>query len=352
MRTRSPLPESNHIICKFPLSWQNPLDRGSDTHEGVLTTGWQPGDGAMTTIGITGSEGLIGTALTKALLDRGIVVRRLDLRVPIGQPGRGDVLDRESVEMLARNCDGVVHLAAVSRVIWGEHDPRLCWDTNVIGTQNVIEACIAHRRRPWLLLASSREVYGQASSLPVSEDAPLAPLNVYGRSKVEAEQRLEAARGRGLSTAVLRFSNVYGDIQDHADRVIPAFALASALGETLRIDGPDHLFDFTHLADTVRGVLAVMERLSQGAQLPPIQLVTGEGTSLRQLADLAVTAGCGRSRIVYAPPRSYDVARFVGDPSLAQRLLGFRTQISLTQGLAALVAAFSERERQSTCRLV
>ena len=306
----------------------------------------------MTTIGITGSEGLIGTALVRALIERGAVVRRLDLCVPTGQPGRGDVLDRSAVAQLVDGCAGVVHLAAVSRVVWGEQNPALCWDTNVIGTQHVIDACLSQRRRPWLLLASSREVYGQARQLPVAEDAPLAPLNVYGRSKAEAEQRLCAARGHGLGTAVLRFSNVYGDTRDHADRVIPAFARAAALGETLRIDGPDHLFDFTHLADTVRGVLAVMDRLAQGAQLPPIHLVTGHGTSLGQLAELALRAGCGRSRIAYAPPRSYDVAQFVGDPSLAQRLLGFRAEVALTDGLAHLVAAYSAVGKRQTCKQV
>lgn len=294
----------------------------------------------MATIGITGSEGLIGTALAEALTSRGDVVRRLDLCLPTGHPCAGDVRHRDSVLRLLSGCDGVVHLAAVSRVIFGERDPRLCWDTNVLGTQAVIDACLEKTPRPWMLFASSREVYGQAASLPVSEEAPLRPLNVYGRSKVEAEGRVLAARGAGLCSAVLRFSNVYGSTKDHVDRVVPAFARAAVWGDPLRIDGADHLFDFTHLSDTVAGILATIDRLSAGALLPPMQLVTGHGTTLSQLADLARAASGGRARVQLAAARSYDVAHFVGDPRLAAQQLGFSARTSIADGMAALVTAF------------
>ena len=294
----------------------------------------------MAIIGITGSEGLIGTALAQALVDRGDAVRRLDVCLPIGHAGSGDVRIRDSVRRLVAGCDGVVHLAAVSRVLLGERDPTLCWDTNVLGTQEVIDACLAQAHRPWLLFSSSREVYGQVDQLPVTEDTALRPLNIYGRSKAEAEARVFAARGLGLGTAVLRFSNVYGSTHDHADRVVPAFARAALWGGLLRVDGSSHVFDFTHLADTVRGILATIDRLACGVVLPPIQLVTGQGTTLSQLADLAQKTGGGRCRVVEAPARSYDVTQFVGSPQRARELLGFAATTSIAQGMAALIAAF------------
>lgn len=302
----------------------------------------------MKTIGITGSEGLIGTALLLLLRSRGYRTASFDLRIPAARAGHGDVLDQKAVRQLAGACDGVVHLAAVSRVIHGERDPQRCWKTNVMGTQAVLDAAFAAAHRPWVIFASSREVYGQADSLPVGEDAPLRPVNVYGRSKVEAERRVIEARERGLRTAILRFSNVYGSAHDHPDRVVPAFARAAAFGETLRVDGSQHLFDFTHLSDTVAGILAAIQRIEQGEALPPIHILTGHGTSLGDLAALAIAAGGKRSHCVEAPARIYDVARFVGDPTLAKQRLGFRARVSIAQGIARLVHSFAAGGRSTT----
>ena len=101
------------------------------------------------------------------------------------------------------------------------------------------------------------------------------------------------------------------------------------------------MFDFTHLDDTLRGIAAVIDALEGGeTALPPIQLVTGQPTTLGALAELASAAGGGRSRIVTAPSRDYDVSRFHGDPSLAHRLLGWRAAISIEDGVRRLVADF------------
>jgi nucleoside-diphosphate-sugar epimerase len=291
---------------------------------------------------VTGSEGLLGRALAGSLERRGYGVRRCDLRAPPGDPGRVDVLDAEALRGAAAGCAGIVHFAAVSRVIHGERDPHLCWLTNVDGTRRVIEAASQGRPRPWLLFSSSREVYGQPRHLPATEDAPLAPVNIYGRSKVAAEQAVSlAARELGLRTAVVRLSNVYGSTADHPDRVVPAFARAAASGAALRVDGRDHAFDFTHLDDTVLGLHAVIEALEAGeGGLPPIHLLTGTPTTLGALAELANAAGGGRSRIAEAPPRAFDVSRFHGDPALARRLLGWRAAIPVEDGVQRLVGAF------------
>lgn len=296
---------------------------------------------------MTGSAGLIGKGLAPVLRSRGYRLRCLDLRQPPGHPGRGNVLDASAVRRLVDGCDGIVHLAAVSRVVLGERDPALCWSTNVLGTQAVLDAALASERRPWVLFASSREVYGQARELPVSEDCPLQPMNVYGRSKAEAEARLFDASAKGLRTAILRLSNVYGSTDDHPDRVVPAFARAASFGLPLRVDGSEHLFDFTHLSDTVAGIMAAIDQLEQSVPLPPVHLLTGQGTTLGELAALAIRAGGFRSSRTEAPARSYDVARFVGNPGRAYAVLGFRAQVSIAQGMMWLV-----REFASSCESV
>ena len=292
-------------------------------------------------IAVTGSRGLIGRALMAALAGAGYAVRGLDLRASDGQ--QGDVRTRADVEGLLDGCIGVIHLAAVSRVIDGERDPHGCWRTNVEGTANVLDVARTSGR-PWVVYASSREVYGQPPTLPASDDAPLNPVNIYGRSKVAAE---ELTRSCDLLTAIVRFSNVYGWTGDHSDRVIPAFARQAVLGERLRVDGSSHSFDFTHLEDTVRGVMAVTARLEAGAELPPLHLLTGTPTTLGHLASLAVSLAGTVSTICEAPPRSYDVSSFHGDPSRSEELLGWRAHVGLEDGLARLIAEFRAGLRTS-----
>ncbi len=301
----------------------------------------------MSSILITGSEGLVGTALSRHLLALGHHVSRLDLRGD--GPTHGDTRLPADVARALRGVDGVVHLAAVSRVVWGERDPVGCWQTNVDGTRNVIEACLDNGSSPWVLFASSREVYGQAAHLPVTEDAELIPVNIYGRSKVAGEELVMGARARGLRTAIVRLANVYGSPRDHADRVVPAFARAAASGSDLRVDGPDHTFDFTHIDDAVEGLARLAARLDSGvADLPTVHLLPGCPTTLGELAKLAIELAGTDAAICTAPPRPYDVSQFYGDPTLAETVLGgWRAEVTLRDGLGQLVRAFRTLEAVS-----
>lgn len=290
------------------------------------------------TVLLTGSAGLVGTAVTEHLRRRGQLVRPLDLRDP---DAPADVCDPAAVRQAMSGCTGVIHLAAVSRVIWGERDPEACRATNIGGTRLVLEAALASPARPWLIFASSREVYGEPQDLPVTEDAALAPINVYGRTKFTGERLVDEARGLGLRAAVVRLSNVYGSPADHPDRVVPAFARAAVRGLSLRVDGPDHTFDFTHVDDTARGIVLLADLLEHDpTPPPPIHFLTSTPTTLGALATLAVELAGTRAAIVTAPPRSFDVARFYGDPTRARRLLGWAPQVPLREGLARLITAF------------
>lgn len=289
---------------------------------------------------VTGSEGLVGTALCRALADAGFEVIHFDINAPPAR-GRADVRDAAEVRRAAARCAGIVHLAAVSRVVWGEQDPQRCWEINAGGTRHVIEAALAAPRRPWVLFASSREVYGQPERLPASEDAPLAAVNLYGRSKVEGERLVEEGRRAGLRTAVVRLSNVYGSTSDHRDRVVPAFARAAVLGGHLRVDGAANTFDFTHLDDTVHGLLALVQALEAGEQrLPAIHLLSGTPTSLGELAALAISIAGTDADVVEAPPRDFDVSHFHGDPGRAKEILGWEPRVKLADGLRRLITDF------------
>jgi len=284
---------------------------------------------------VTGSGGLIGRALCRALLAAGHDVVPFDLCE--GQ----DVRNEDMLAEAMPRCSGIVHLAAVSRVAWCERDSYWCKAVNVEGTRTVARLARESSMWPWLLFASSREVYGHVTSLPVGEDAPLRPVNVYGRAKVEGETVIGDARHAGVRTAIVRLSNVYGDIRDHADRVVPAFARAAVEGGVLKVEGTDSGFDFVHLYDAVRGLMFVVRALASGEKgLPPVHLVTGVMTKLRRLADLAIELAGTNARVKRKMPRTYDVSWFQGDPRRSRSVLGWEAQVPLRNGLAQLIRDF------------
>jgi nucleoside-diphosphate-sugar epimerase len=270
-----------------------------------------------------------------------------DIQFAESAPEFGDITRIGTLRRAIPGCVGVINLAAVSRVLWGEQDPNKCHATNFHGVKNVLQVASEQPSPPWVLFSSSREVYGQPKALPVSENAVLRPLNVYARSKHLAEQELLAVRQRGLQTAIVRLSNVYGCIHDHADRVIPAFALAAAHGKRMRVEGWGHTFDFVHVKDTVRGLLNLVEHLQDGEQdLPPIHLVTGKPTTLGELATLANRIGKNASKIYQAPERDFDVDSFVGNPARAKSVLGWQAEIGIEDGLTRLIADFVAESEQ------
>src|SRR5262245_6674770 len=255
--------------------------------------------------------------------------------------GRIDICDTGLLEPFVNDVTGIIHLAAVSRVTQAEQDPQSCHAVNVVATRGILNLANAARHKPWVLYASSREVYGQQDEFPVAEDAAYRAKNTYARSKAQAEHLVFAARDRGQQVAVVRFSNVYGSVDDYGDRVVPAFVEAATRGGVLRVDGSDSTLDFTHVDDVAEGVMRMVDVLLQKeTKLPPIHLASGRGTTLLDLAHVANMAGGQNAMIVEGPARPYAVRIFVGNPARARALLGWTATTDLPSGMAELTNAF------------
>ncbi|NGX31134.1 MAG: UDP-glucose 4-epimerase [Chlamydiae bacterium] len=283
---------------------------------------------------ITGSKGLIGSRLKVQCLQKGYLIKELDHLYPKDTTEYGDLLDPVNVEKTVKDVHGIVHLAAVSRVIWGEKNPKLCWKTNVEGTKNIIKAALRSPHQPWILYASSREVYGCAKEFPVIETCAVKPINIYGHSKAKAEELVMDARQQGLVTGIVRFSNVFGSVFDHHDRVVPAFCRAAIQKKTLIIEGQENTFDFTYIDDVVDGTLRMIEKLDQGISLDPIHFTTQKATNLDQLANVIEKRLDQKLEIKIGKQRSFDVSYFVGNYNRAHSILGWSPQTSLEKGIA------------------
>jgi len=278
---------------------------------------------------VTGSEGLIGKELSKKLEEKKINVVGYDIKN--GQ----DILDQESLEKIICDIDGVIHLAAISRVVAGYKDPYAAVVTNVIGTTNILD--LIRRKNPscWMIFGSSREVYGESQRV-IKESDPQKPVNVYGASK-SAGEYLSLCYGNNynLRTFVVRFSNVFGGLNDHPDRVVPRFFNQALANEDITVYGGNQIFDFVHLSDAVEGLIKLIQKIINNDKLEyrTLHFITGKSLSLIELSNKIIKLTNSKSCVKYLPRRDFDVDTFVGDPSVTMNVLGWQPKISIDEGL-------------------
>ncbi len=300
---------------------------------------------------ITGGNGFIGSHLAEKLEAASDSVTLLDLKFNSNTQSldcekvQGDIRDYPTVRKAVDGKDAVFHFGAVSRVAWGQEDPFNCWLTNQIGTLNVLEACRKADSGPVLLEASSREVYGEPLYLPVGEDHPKNPKSVYGVTKLSAERAClsysdESNMARPVKCVIMRFSNVYGSERDLPERVIPKFMNKALRGEDLALYGGDQILDFTFIDDTVSGIMKAYSASLEGDGSifgEDFHFVTGRGVSVSQLASITIGIVGSGSKILREAANSFEVRKFIGDSSKAEKMLGYKPTVNLEHGLRVLM---------------
>ncbi len=283
-------------------------------------------------VAVTGASGFIGSHLVAALAAAGEHVVALSRHRPAAPAAEWHAVDVCSLE--ARRCtasaDAIVHLAALSDASLSRREPFLYGQVNATGTANLLEA--ARQSGAFFILASSQRIY-RPSPQPLAEDAPLAPGEPYGYSKLMAELWLRMYREvYGLPAVALRFFSVYGPGQERPGGTsgVVAILLHRALaGEDLWVDGRKQR-DLTYVEDVVRGILAALSRRERCR--PAYNVATGQGTPLAELARLILAVTGSRSRLVVKEGGSGD--DLVADISLARKELGYAPRIGLRDGLA------------------
>ena len=294
---------------------------------------------------VTGGAGFIGSHLVRQLVRRGARVTVVDNL----STGRLSNLDdvRGEVEMVQastleplrlarafRGAEVVFHLAAVLGVKRTWEEPVRVIHENVVGTENVLRAA-ADAGAERVVLASSSEVYGDGAPPYSEERTPAAPRTGYAAAKLVEEKLAEAFHHEtGLKTACLRYFNVYGAGQESS-----AYGFVTAIFcDRVRQGLPPVVFgdgtqtrDFTYVEETVRGTLLAAER---AADHDVLNLGTGRETSVLDLAR-AVLRAAGREdiQLAFAPPRADEVTRRVADATRAARVLGWRPEVALEDGL-------------------
>lgn len=296
---------------------------------------------------ITGGAGFIGTALANHLIATGHGVRVLDDLSAGDSRGldpqvafaRGDVRDIPKLWGLLRGVDCVYHLAARVSVPESILYPVEYNMVNVGGTVALMTAIRdAGVRR--VILASSGAAYGEQSVQPVAETATMRPTSPYAVSKLAAEYYVQAIGALWkIESVVLRIFNAYGPGQQlppsHAP-VIPRFIKAALSGGSLVIFGNGKQSrDFVYIDDVVRALARAAQ--AQNVDGAVVNIGSGRDVTMTQLVDeIASLTGTAIHRL-YNDEEASGVSRLVADISLAARLLDWAPQVSLRDGLAAVL---------------
>ena len=298
---------------------------------------------------VTGGAGFIGSHLVDALLaqpDRRVTVldrlstggARANLEQHDDDPRLtfvlGDVNDVDLVREVVGGVDAVVHAAAESHVDRSIDEARGFLQTNLMGTQSVLEAVRAAGVR--LLMISTDEVYGEglAEGGLFDEDAPVAPRSPYALSKAAADLLCHVYRTTyGVDVTVVRGTNAYGPRQ--IERVVPTYTICALEGLPLPVYGAgEQRREFLHVQDWARAALTVLER---GA--PGVLYNIGAGTELSNLAlaeRIVALVGVSDDLIAFVPDRPGHDFRY-GVSATRLRELGWDPAIGFDEGLAATV---------------
>jgi len=307
---------------------------------------------------VTGGAGFLGSHLVDALVAVGDEVVALDnlyrgslanidqhLSTRAAKFIEADIRDYPAVLEAAAGTEVVYHLAAQSNVIGAIKDADYSFTTNVAGTYNVLKAAASATVRR-LVFSSSREVYGEPKSLPVPETAPLTAKNPYGASKVAGEAYCEVwGSTAGLECQILRFANVYGP--HDRDRVIPIWIERARRAEPLELYGGEQIIDFVWVGKAVEALLAA----THSGLTRPINVGSGIGVTLPQLAHRLLEETGSRSKLEILPARSGEVVRFVADVRQMHRVLGVMPDLDPLAHLGACLAEQMVRLATSRCNL-
>jgi len=324
---------------------------------------------------VTGGCGFLGTSFVRSLLkEGGHSVRVVDnltvgTRDDLASAGRfsespaeevgpmgtgaaeielvaGDILDEALALRAAEGADVIVHLAANTGVAPSVEDPRKDCLSNVIGTLNYLEAA-RHGGVKRFVFASSGAAVGEVEP-PLHEELASHPVSPYGSSKLSGEGYCSAYhRTFGVETVALRFGNVYGPLSGHKNSAVARFIKRAMEGETLEIYGDGtQTRDFIYIGDLIRAIKLSATVEAVGGEV--FQIATSSETSVQELLDkllpILASAGMKDVEVRRTAPRLGDVQRNYSDTSKADRLLGWRAEVALDEGLRRTVEWFMDPE--------
>jgi GDP-4-dehydro-6-deoxy-D-mannose reductase len=315
---------------------------------------------------VTGAEGFAGSHLTELLLKRGThtfgtyfdeaAFGALPDTVAEAELAQCDVRDHETLDRTVSeaNPDTVFHLAAVASVSQSARNPALTIETNITGSCNLLNAVRDNAPEARIVMISSAEVYGNVTSeqLPLREDAPVEPINLYGVTKASVEllSKLYIA-AYGMDIVILRPFNHVGPRQS------PSFVSADFASQIAKIELgliPPRIEvgdiaverDFTDVRDMVKGYLAAAEKGGTG---DTYNLCSGQSYRIENVLDILISFAEVPIEIHRdaAKRRATDVPVLVGTADKFEQATAWSAQTPLATALLDTLNYWRENVRST-----
>jgi UDP-glucose 4-epimerase len=259
----------------------------------------------------------------------------------------GSITDLELLRELMQDTDYVFHLAA----LWlyeCVHQPRAALEVNVVGTYNVVETAQQAGVRK-VVYSSSASVYGDALSIPMTEEHPFNNRTMYGATKIAGEQFFRAFyEQRGMDYVGLRYMNIYGPRMDYKGTYVSVIMkvldrIDQGLPPIIYGDG-SQTYDFIHVDDVARAnILALKSEATDEF----FNIGMGVKTSINELIRMLLDITGADLEPEYHPQKQMFVTHRVGSTEKAERTLGFRARIPLGEGLRSVIEWRRQDQRQT-----
>ena len=258
---------------------------------------------------------------------------------------KGDIQDFDLLEKIMRDVDVVFHLAAQIHVDRSYIEPRLTYEVNVMGTQNILEAARLYDAKK-VIYPSTSEVYGSAQYVPIDEKHPLNAPHPYGASKIAADRMCYAyIHTYGMNITIMRLFNTFGPRQ----RDIGYGGVISIFTRRILSNRPPIIYgdglqirDYTYIEDVVRAYDLILNHNEPITE--PIIFGSGREVSILDLANMIIDL-CGKKgdiKPVHIEPRIGEVKRLIANPTKAKNLLGWEAKYKLEEGLEKFIQWYKD----------
>jgi UDP-glucose 4-epimerase len=276
---------------------------------------------------ITGGSGFIGSHIVRKFSDQKSQVTVFDIQEPLYDIGetatfvKGNIFDLDSLRNVVEEADTVIHLVGLADAGIAQKDPMKSFQLNVISLQNVLEICrVSDEKR--IIFPSSAAVYGMPEDLPIKENFPPSPTNIYSWHKYLCEKMVQSyQKNYGLQYVILRFFNVYGKGNEG---VIGIFLNKAKKGELIDSFGPYQYRDFVYSGDVAEAVYRAVAYDKAVNRI--INIGSGKGLQIREILEMVCEIfPQAKWREMKADFPLYDS---IADITLAKILLDFKPTYS------------------------
>ena len=278
---------------------------------------------------LTGGQGFVGSNLYLKLVDAGYNVTVYDLC----DTSRNDITDKFNLErtFLKGNFHAVIHLAAKTGALIGDEFPEVYIDTNIVGTNNIVQMCKKHKVDNLIFYSSSGVLGGDVNGKGLKEDSSISPKTLYGVTKAAGELLVKAS---GLNYVIVRPFTVYGELNGRRDMVIYKWIDQIKSGKAITFFGDgDTTRGYTYIEDITNATVKLVEMFFEGWRAETVINIGGsEIVSLEKMFSIFCRF-CERHEIVHnvemLPLSSNDIKDSYADTTYAKNLIGFSPSINM-----------------------